>query len=359
MNTEKLFPAACSAMQLTSKEGSPYWARTCDIHESLRDAGAHSVNVPKGQTLSFAHGTLSACHAFCGITFDRRDTWLLDGINDAGLTGGLLMLSEGTGLPQHEKGIMGMEFVSAMLSQCSSVEDVLRAAEDVFILNIPYGEHSVPPTMHYYFLDITGANLVLEAADPLHPGKLTAYRNSIGILTNSPPYPQQLSNLRRFLSASPELNAAGISTLSFEHTELSADPHAAHISLSGTFPASFASCDRFIRAAVFKALNHCGKQCPDHAMLPLAAGLMQPLFEPENQGVFHYDRINEKGLPTGNKQSHTQYTVIYDLTKRQFAVQSSHTLAWKSIALIADSRELYRDALFSAAAEPIGRQDLF
>ena len=36
------FPASCSCMKLTSKQGRPYWFRTCDLNTSIWDAGAHA-----------------------------------------------------------------------------------------------------------------------------------------------------------------------------------------------------------------------------------------------------------------------------------------------------------------------------
>ena len=42
------FPASCSCMKLTSKQGRPYWFRTCDLNTSIWDAGAHAVSFPAG-----------------------------------------------------------------------------------------------------------------------------------------------------------------------------------------------------------------------------------------------------------------------------------------------------------------------
>ena len=51
------FPASCSCMKLTSKQGRPYWFRTCDLNTSIWDAGAHAVSFPADYAITTANGT--------------------------------------------------------------------------------------------------------------------------------------------------------------------------------------------------------------------------------------------------------------------------------------------------------------
>ena len=115
------FPASCSCLALTSKQGRSYWFRTCDLHTSVWEAGAHVVSFPARQSIQLAGGPAQARYALLGVTYNDRDTWLLDGINSQGLTGGLLLLEEGTSVPAAEEGragVMGMELVTALLASC-------------------------------------------------------------------------------------------------------------------------------------------------------------------------------------------------------------------------------------------------
>ena len=57
------FPASCSCMKLTSKQGRPYWFRTCDLNTSIWDAGAHAVSFPAGYAITTANGTLRTRYA--------------------------------------------------------------------------------------------------------------------------------------------------------------------------------------------------------------------------------------------------------------------------------------------------------
>lgn len=345
------FPASCSCMKLTSKQGLPYWFRTCDLHTSVWDAGAHALSFPAGMALPLTHGALHARYALLGMSYCAQDTWLLDGVNSQGLVGGLLFLEEGTSVPTAEadrSGVMGMELVTWLLAFCRDVADVCRTAGTLQLTDIPAGPERLSATMHYFFLDAAGNTAVLEAADPRHPGRLTCYQaDSIGVMTNSPPYPCQLDNLRWFLSQSPELHRGGddcpICQPAWEGVRLTADPTAPHLTQSGVLPASFAPYDRFVRLAVLKALNHDGRWMEEAQMLPLGSGLLSCVFEPRNQGAYHYRRLNSSGLPAETRDGYTQYKVMYDPTRQIMYLQPFDSTAWTRIALPAcDPAQLQR-----------------
>ena len=289
------FPASCSCMKLTSKQGRPYWFRTCDLNTSIWDAGAHAVSFPAGYAITAANGTLRTRYALLGMSYCTVDSWLLDGVNSEGLVGGLLLLEEGTSMPAAEagsSGVMGMELVTALL----------------------------------------------EAADPAQPGRLTCYReDSIGVMTNSPPYTRQLDNLRWFLSQSPELHHGGddcpICQPAWEGVRLAADPNALHMTQSGVLPASYAPYDRFVRLAVLKALNHDGQWIDDAQMLPLGSGLLHSVFEPHSRSVYHYRRLDEHGMPAGRSDGYTQYCVMYAPEQQAMYLQPFDSTAWTKIAL--------------------------
>lgn len=150
------FPASCSCMKLTSKQGRPYWFRTCDLNTSIWDAGAHAVSFPADYAITAANGTLRTRYALLGMSYCTVDSWLLDGVNSEGLVGGLLLLEEGTSIPAAEagsSGVMGMELVTALLATCRNVTEVCQAAKDIRITDIPAETGFLPATMHYFFLD--------------------------------------------------------------------------------------------------------------------------------------------------------------------------------------------------------------
>lgn len=337
--SKEWIPGACSCMTLTSKTGRHYWFRTCDIDTDLWQEGAHIVQQAAGNRIEYSDGNKeTSLYSFIGMTYNFSDTWLLDGINEHGLTGGLLMLYEGTGVdkPQEErKGYMGMELVTKMLAFCKNVEEVTALAAQIQVLNILLENQKVTATMHYFFTDKTGNEVILEATDENNPGILKVYgkKEIIGVMTNSPPYKEQLENLSWFISQSPELkqglDGQAVRKLVLDGRAVEADSRAKHLSFNGTFPASYCSYDRFIRLSVLKALNDSGNFFEDEKMLALGSGIMNAVWEPKTKGVFHYTKMEKDGRIRGQKDSYTQYLSMYDIEERCFYMKKYDETAWK------------------------------
>lgn len=339
----KEIPGACSCMTLTSKTGKHYWFRTCDIDNDIWKEGAHVVHKKVGEKVVYGDGKEEKiAYDYMGMTYNLSDTWVLDGINRWGLTGGLLMLQEGTGVDQADEerdGYIGMELVTKILSSCKNVEQILTLVKRIRVLNIPYKNTVVPPTMHYFFVDSHGNEVILEATDLENPGifRIFPKEEILGVMTNSPPYEKQMQNLSWFLSQSPEMKQAvkenTLGKLQFEGREIEADEKAEHVSLNGTFPGSFCSHDRFIRLAIMKALNYCGNFFEDEKMLALGSGIMNVVCEPDSQGVFHYTRLDDSGRVIGRKHNYTQYVIMYDIDKLCFYRKKFDEVLWKKYTL--------------------------
>ncbi len=342
----KLPVAGCSCMTLTSQSRRPYWFRTCDIDTDIWKEGAHIVYVPAGEEIVFLDRPKEKSrYSFMGMTNDEKDSWLLDGINSEGLAGGLLLLLEGTGLDRTEaerqglNGYVGMELVSLFLSACKTVEEVKDMAAQIRVCNIPFGGMEVPATMHYFFVDAMGDEVVLEATDRSKPGWLNSYPKEvgIGIMTNSPSFPEQKENLSWYIAASPEL-ISGVggeksSGLSFDGRILKGDLDAPHLLRSDTFPASYCSYDRFVRLAVLKALNDSGAGFSDEKMPALGSGIMNSVYEPRTKGVFHYTGFDEEQRPVNQKDGFTQYLVMYDVTRKKLYLRAYDEVCFTEYSL--------------------------
>lgn len=342
MGSKKWEVPGCTAVRLISKEGRAYWFRTCDIGGDVWKDGAHVVSFPAGTEISLAEREtpLRFSHTVLGVTNNARNTWLLDGVNDAGLVGGLLALYEGTSVDracEGYEGVMGMEILTFLLASCGGVDEVVQVARQIQILNIPHDGARVASTMHVMFVDRSGRCLILEAADAARPGMLTVYEENLGLMTNSPPYPQQLQNLSWYLSQSPEVRwgwaGKGIDSLTLNGLTVGADPEVPHFTQTGTFPASYAACDRFIRVAMLSFLNEEGRDFSDRQMLPLGSNLMNSVFEPHNQGIYHYIRLKEGRIPDGQHESYSQYLVMYDLENRTLYLRPYDSTAWTKVPL--------------------------
>lgn len=332
--------AGCTAVKLTSKSGNSYWFRTCDIGGDIWADGAHAVSFPVGARVPMEgkERPLVAAHAVLGLSYNALDTWLLDGVNDAGLVGGLLALYEATSAGEAadgEDGVMGMEIITRLLCTCATVDEVICAAKRIRLLDVCVGQEQSAANMHCMFVEPSGRCVILEAADCGDPGSMDIYEENLGLMTNSPPYPQQLQNLSWYLAHSPEWNWGKEKPpcLTLNGMKVEGDGEAPHFCMSGTFPASYASCDRFVRMAMLKHLNQEGRIFSDRDMLAMGSDLMCAVIEPHNQGLYHYTRFDEKEGPQGGHASYTQYLVMYSPREQELYVKPYGTTAWTRLRL--------------------------
>lgn len=127
---------------------------------------------------------------------------LYEGVNECGLMGAQLYyrqfahyLPQGRpGLPRLQPGLA----VSYLLARCETAAQVVQELTGaVALAGVPL-LGSVPP-LHWIFSDRTGEAVVVEPdADGVH-----IYRDTAGVLTNSPPYPWQRLNLLNYTFLQP------------------------------------------------------------------------------------------------------------------------------------------------------------
>ena len=77
-----------------------------------------------------------------------------------------------------------------LLTCCKDVDQVKIEAKKIVILE-KMGEE-VSSANHFFFMDSKGHKLVLEPKN----GRLIAYDNPYGVLTNSPEFPWHTTNLK-------------------------------------------------------------------------------------------------------------------------------------------------------------------
>jgi choloylglycine hydrolase len=129
-----------------------------------------------------------------------------DGLNEAGLGFGALYLPsfavyEAVAPANNAKALSNLHIGAWILSQFATVEEVKAALPTVQVWGEPlamFGNNYLP--LHFVVHDAQGRSAVLEWVG----GKLTVYDNTIGVLTNSPPYDWQMNNLRNYVSLSPD-----------------------------------------------------------------------------------------------------------------------------------------------------------
>lgn len=169
---------------------------------------------------------------------------MVDGINERGLMGALLYYpGYGVYNTQLKDGCINLHpafLISYLLGQCNSVEDAAALLCHINLTNERIFGEEMP--VHYIFSDSTGEAVIIEP----DPHGLSIYRNTIGVLANSPDYMWQKTNLRNYVQV----------------TNLKAAPHKMiNTVLSGFgdtsgggfgLPGDYSSPSRFVRTAVIK-----------------------------------------------------------------------------------------------------------
>lgn len=163
-----------------------------------------------------------------------------DGVNEAGLTAGLLYLPGYTqyqspeGVP-NERLLAPVDMASFVLATCATVAEAREAIASVVVWpqETPLG---VMP-MHLVLNDRSGASAVIEWI----AGEAVQHDNPVGVVTNSPPFDWHLANLRNYVNLSAT-GAAPIDTGQLRITALGEG--------SGMLglPGDFTPTSRFVRA---------------------------------------------------------------------------------------------------------------
>ena len=200
--------AGCSALAWSTEDGRHLWGRNYDFDRLAEGSGM--TFLPRGTSyfgVNGPDGTAFPCtsrYACAGMGLLLKPSPVLyEGINEKGLMGGQLYYR---GFAEYAKdcraGTQPLQspfLVFHMLAQCASVEEVVRCLEEeLTLVDVPM-MGTVSP-LHWAFHDKSGETIVVE---PDKEG-LHIYRNTLGVMTNSPGYPWHKMNL---------LNYAGIRDL--------------------------------------------------------------------------------------------------------------------------------------------------
>ena len=194
---------ACTGITLTAGDSSVILARTIEWGGS--DLKSQYVVVPRGhRQQSLVPGgtngmTFTARYGYVGLAVEQA-AFVAEGLNEAGLSAGLFYFP-GYGQyadydPKRKaSSIADLQLVSWLLGECATVEEVKAAIGRVRVV-------AVDPrasTVHWRFCDRSGRQVVLEITD----GQPRFFENELGVLTNSPGFEWQLTNLNNYVNLFP------------------------------------------------------------------------------------------------------------------------------------------------------------
>lgn len=309
---------ACTGISFQAADSSYVVARTIEWGDSYLPS--QYVVIPRGevQTSYTPVGknglSFEAVYGVVGLAIVQKE-FIAEGLNEAGLSAGLFYFPRyGSYLPyeaaESGKTLADLQVVNWMLARFATVEQVKEGIGQVRIVSVD--SPGATSTVHWRIADATGRQAVLEIVD----GVVHFYDNEVGVLTNSPGFPWQVTNLNNYVNLYPG----------------GAEPHAlAGITLrafgagSGFLgiPGDVTPPSRFVRVAFYKAT------APQ-----LATGYETVL------QCFHI--LNNFDIPIGIEHaagkvpdipSATQWTTATDITHRRIYYRTAYNSTLRCIDL--------------------------
>jgi len=312
-NTSK----ACTEILIKAKDASVVTVRSMEFGIDLKSA----INVqPRGELF-----TSITPDSTPGLQWTNKYGYVymstmgyplaIDGLNEAGLSFGGLYLPGYTvyqDVPKGEesKALWNLDFGLWVLGNFSNVEEVKTAVQSVYVCLLP--TFPIPSPLHFNVTDATGKSIIIEyTADGLK-----VYDNTVGILTNSPPYDWHMANITNYLNLSPN----NPDSISFNGKSFS--PVGQGAGLVG-IPGDWTPPSRFIKALF---MSHTATT-PNNSAEAVNLGLhfMNVVDIP----------IGVSGIVSDGKEEYdyTQWVAVRDLTNRKYMFRTYDNLQVRSVDL--------------------------
>ncbi|MBE6778127.1 MAG: linear amide C-N hydrolase [Ruminococcaceae bacterium] len=180
----------CTALTYRAQEW--YFGRTLDYEHGY---GEEVTVTPRRFPLPYRHGETSLSHyAFVGMAATVEGYPLYyDGVNEHGLcVAGLRFAPDARYLPPMEgaENLAVFELIPRLLGDCRTVEEACAILRRIRLVDTPFSDSLPPAPLHWLIADRRGA----VTAEPTAAG-LQIHENPVEVLTNSPPFPQQMAAL--------------------------------------------------------------------------------------------------------------------------------------------------------------------
>lgn len=193
----------CTAIAFLNRRGEGVFGRTMDFHHDL---DPHLVAFPAGTTWETMLGQRRADrYGVAGIARHAKNLYVMfDGVNEAGLAGGTLYFNGYADFPESARGgaktrVPALDFLHYALGSCASLKELRAHLSTIALVGVRDGLTGTVAPVHWMFADSEGNSIVIEqTASGMH-----VYENPVGVLTNSPDFPWQVTNLRNYMEATP------------------------------------------------------------------------------------------------------------------------------------------------------------
>lgn len=244
----------CSSFSWETKDGNHLLGRTYDQFGDL--TANQVISVPRGMPCSPGLHPEDGCeagrHSYTGMAvLGFGEPILVDGVNASGLMGALLHYPEyahySSAPTPGTVAVHPGRLLAWLLSQCSSVTECVRTMEQVTLVDELIQGKPLPA--HYIFSDKGGETVIIEPDE----GGLSIHRSTIGVLTNSPNYQWNRTNLRNFVGVT-NLPQESRSVAGYKLREFGG-----RLGGGSGLPGDYSSPSRFVRLAFMKEFAVRGK----------------------------------------------------------------------------------------------------
>lgn len=189
----------CTAVTYKTKDF--YFGRTLDYEHSYSE---EVVITPRKFPLVFRNARVVDKHfAIIGMAFVQNSYPLYyDAVNEKGLAmAGLNFVGNAvySGFSNEKDNIAQFEFIPWVLSQCANVTEAKSLIGKINITNICFSDSLPVAQLHWIIADKDECITVESVKDGIH-----IHENPVGVLTNNPPFPEQLFNLNNYMRLSPK-----------------------------------------------------------------------------------------------------------------------------------------------------------
>ncbi len=230
----------CTAATYKTKDF--YFGRTLDYDLSYGD---EITVTPRRYPFRFrSMGVMEEHYAFIGMAHIEDGYPLYyDAVNEKGLG------MAGLNFPENAKygkwvrdkeNVATFELIPWILGQCSSVQEVRQLLGKINITGVPFNQELPAAQLHWMICD-RRETIVVEAVD----SGIRVHDNPVGVLTNNPPFEEQLFQLNNYMSLSPK------APVNHFCDRLTLQTYSRGMGAIG-LPGDLSSQSRFVRAAFVK-----------------------------------------------------------------------------------------------------------
>ena len=298
---------ACTGISLFAKDGGYVQARTIEWGDSYLPS--KYVIIPRNlEQISYTPTGINGLkfqskYGVVGLAIIQKE-FIAEGLNEVGLSAGLFYFPHYGKYPEYDprqnnQTLSDLQFVSWILSQFSTIDEVIEATKQIRITSLD----KQGSTVHWRIGEASGRQVVLEFIN----GIPHFYENKIGVLTNAPDFPWHITNLNNYVNLFPG-NAP-----TQKIGDITIFPFGAGSGFLG-IPGDVTPPSRFVRIAFYKATA--------------------PQLKTSEETIFQsFHILNNFDIPIGvehpigkapNIPSATQWTSAIDLTQKKLYYKTSY-----------------------------------